>query len=59
MIPNPFRTVGLYSSTMAQINRFVREGIKQQEKALLDDGNKEEKRNIIEYVSKYLKYKTA
>ena len=39
---------------MAQINRFVREGIKQQERALPKDGNKEEKRNIMEYVSKCL-----
>jgi len=52
--PSPIRTVGLYSSVMAQINRFVREEIKQQERALSKDGNKEERRNIVEYVSKCL-----
>jgi len=46
--------MGLYSSNMAQINRFVREGIKQQERALPEDENKEERLNIIEYVSKCL-----
>ena len=44
----------LYSSMMAQINRFVRKEIKQQERTLLEDGNKEERSNIIEYVSKCL-----
>ena len=39
---------------MAEINRFVRKGIKQQERALPEDGNKEERLNIIEYVSKCL-----
>ena len=46
--------MGLYNSTMAQINKFVREGIKQKERALPDDGHKEERLNIIEYVSKCL-----
>ena len=46
--------MGLYSSTIAQINKFVREGIKQKERALHDDGHKEERLNIIEYVSKCL-----
>ena len=39
---------------MTQINRIVREEIKQKERALPEDGNKEEKRNIMEYVSKCL-----
>ena len=39
---------------MTQINRFVREEIKQQERALPGNGNKEERCNIIEYVSKCL-----
>ena len=46
--------MGLFSLTMSQINRFVREGIKQQERALPKDGNKEEKCNIMEYMSKCL-----
>ena len=37
---------------MDEIDRFVRKGIKQQERALPEDGNKEERLNIIEYVSK-------
>ena len=52
--PSPLRTMGLYSSTIALINKFVRERIKEQERALLEDGNKEERLNIIEYVSKCL-----
>ena len=52
--PSPLRTMGLYSSTIALINKFVRERIKEQERALLEDGNKEERLNIIEYVSKFL-----
>ena len=52
--PSPLRIVGLYSLMMARINRFVRKEIKQQERTLLEDGNKEERRNIIEYVSKCL-----
>ena len=52
--PDPLRTMGLYGSTMAKINRFVREGIKQQERALPEDGDKEEMCNIIEYVRKCL-----
>ena len=46
--------MGLYNSTMAHNNGFEREGIKQQERALPEDGNKEEKHNIMEYVSKCL-----
>ena len=42
---------------MIQINKFVRERIKQQEKVLPEDGNKEERLNIIEYVSKCLSTK--
>ena len=48
--PSPLRTVGLHSSTIAQINKFVREKIKQQERALPEDENKEERLNIKEYV---------
>ena len=50
----PLKTMGLYRLTIAQINKFVREGIKQQERALPKDVNKEERLNIIEYVCKYL-----
>ena len=39
---------------MVQINKFVREGIKRQERALPDDENKEERLNIKECVSKCL-----
>ena len=55
--------MSLYSSTMAQINRFVKEGIKQQQRAQINrfvrerikqqervlskDGNKEERRNLL------------
>ena len=39
---------------MTQINRIVREEIKRKERALPEDGNKEEKHNIMEYVSKCL-----
>ena len=46
--------MGLYRSTIAQINRIVREEIKLQDRALPEDGNKEEKHNIMEYVSKCL-----
>ena len=43
-----------YSSTLAQINKFVRDGIKQQVWALPEDENKEERLYIIEYVEKSL-----
>jgi len=41
----------LYSSTLAQINKFVREGNEQQERALPEGENKEERANIIEWMS--------
>ena len=52
--PRPTQNSKLYSSTFTQINKFVKEGIKQQERALPEDGNKEERLNIMEYMSKCL-----
>ena len=50
--PSPLRIVDLYSSTLAQINKFVRGGIKQQMWVLPEDENKGESLNITEYVYK-------
>ena len=46
--PTPLRIVDLHSSTLAQIKKFVREGIKRQERALPEDENKEERLIIKE-----------
>ena len=46
--PKPTQNSELYNSTLTQINKFVREGNKQQEDALLEDENKGERANIIE-----------
>ena len=52
--PSPLRTVSLYNSTQAQINLFVREWIKQQERASPEDENEEGRLVIMEYVCKWL-----
>ena len=56
--PSPLKTVGLYSSTLAQIDEFIREGIKQQERASLVGENKKERLDMIKYVGKCLKTST-
>ena len=56
--PSPLKTVGLYSSTLAQIDEFIREGIKQQERASPKDENKEEILDTIKYVGKCLNTST-
>ena len=44
---NRFVKEGIKQQERAQINKSVREGIKQQEKVLSEDGNKEERCNIF------------
>ena len=44
---NRFVKEGIKQQQRAQINRFVREGIKQQERVLSKDGNKEERDNLL------------
>ena len=55
---SPLKTMGLYSSTLTQIDEFLREGIKQQEKALPKDENKKERLDMIKYVGKCLNTST-
>ena len=56
--PSPLKIVGLYSSTLTQIDEFLREGIKQQERALPKDENKKERLDMIKYVGKCLNTST-
>lgn len=50
--PSLLKTMSLYSLTLAQINKFIKEEIKQQERASPDDENKEERLDMIKYVGK-------
>ena len=56
--PSPLKIVGLYNSTLAQIDEFIREGIKQQERASPKDENKKERLAMIKYVGKCLNTST-
>ena len=44
--------MSLYSLTLAQIYKFIKEEIKQQERASPEDENKEERLDMIKYVGK-------
>ena len=57
--PSPLKIMGLYNSTLAQIDEFIREGIKQQERASPEDENKEERLDTIKYVGKCLNTSTS
>ena len=50
--PSLLKTMSLYSLTLAQINKFIKEEIKQQERASPEDENKEERLDMIKYVGK-------
>ena len=50
--------MSLYSLTLAQINKFIKEEIKQQERASPEDENKEERLDMIKYVGKCLNTST-
>ena len=50
--PSLLKTMSLYSLTLAQINKFIKEEIKQQERASPEYENKEERLDMIKYVGK-------
>ena len=57
--PSLLKTMSLYSLTLAQINKFIKEEIKQQERASPEDENKEERLDTIKYVGKCLNTSTS